>query len=147
MFSVIRKIDESALRSVLQVRRASVQTNGLGFSVIATILKNREFPFKNRGNYGPKCSGYAKPHFGCIGIFSAQLGIPQLSQHAVYAHHILPTGNAWLNPRSSGPCIPMFQTEEAYQTWSRTDGTWRQYSTASQSAAARITQEVKACQQ
>lgn len=145
MAYIVRKIDLSALRDVLGLRRALAQNDGLGFSVIATVLKNKEFPFRNQVGYGPKCSGYRKPVFGKVGTFSASFGILKLSTHAVHAYHVLPTGDAWLSPMVSGPCVPMFQTQAAYESWLAADGTCRQNSTTRQAAAARITQEVEAC--
>lgn len=44
MAYIVRKIDLSALRDVLGLRRALAQTDGLGFAVIATVPKNKEFP-------------------------------------------------------------------------------------------------------
>ncbi len=92
MANIVRKIDESKLRSVLRLRKMLGQTNGLGFSVLAAVIKNVEFPFRNQTGYGPKCSGWAKPQYGLVGMFSASFSIPSLSLSAIYARHTLPTG-------------------------------------------------------
>ena len=145
MANNVRKVDESNLRSVLRLRKALSQSNGLGFSVLATVVKNAEFPFRNRTGYGPRCSGYAKQQYGLVGMFSASFNVSKLSLSSFYAHHTLPTGEAWVNPSALGPCTPMFQTRSAYEAWLSQDGVCFQYSESRRAVAARITREVAAC--
>lgn len=139
----IRRIDESKLVSVLRLRRVLSQPE---IAVIATALKSPQFPFRNRSGYGPKCSGHAKPSFGCIGTFDGSVSIRQLSLSGFYARHTLPTGDAWVSPSAFGPCIPMFQTESAYENWLSTDGMFRQNSADRRTMAACISRDVKARQ-
>lgn len=146
MSNLVRKIDLDCLRTVLKLRTLLGQTGPTGFAVLGTELKNKEFPFRNQIGYGPKCSGYSKPAFGKTGCFDASGSIAALALSANGARHTLPTGVAWLKPQLSGPCVPMFQTKAAYETWLATDGTCRQNSPARRADAVRITREVaEAC--